>query len=56
VAVTAGFVRKVTYISAAAFSLMIWATAEGFGGPYTSGASDVGTATIYAVSSWACSR
>ena len=31
------------------FSLLIWSTAEGFGGPYTSSASDVGTAIIYAV-------
>jgi len=31
------------------FSLLIWGTAEGFGGPYTSGASDIGTAIIYAV-------
>jgi len=44
-----GFARKLTYISAAAFSLLIWATAEGFGGPYTSGSSDIGTAIIYAV-------
>jgi hypothetical protein len=29
--------------------VLIWATAEGFGGPYTSGASDIGTAVIYAV-------
>jgi nitrite reductase (NO-forming) len=49
VAVIAGFARKLTYISAAAFSVLIWATAEGFGGPYTSGASDIGTAIIYAV-------
>ena len=49
VALIAGFARKLTYISAAAFSLLIWATAEGFGGPYTSGASDIGTAVIYAV-------
>src|SRR5450759_5377332 len=28
--------------------LVIWATAEGFGGPYTSGSSDIGTAVIYA--------
>lgn len=48
-AVIAGFARKLTYISAAVFSVMIWATAEGFGGPYTSGASDIGTAIIYAV-------
>jgi uncharacterized membrane protein YphA (DoxX/SURF4 family) len=49
VAVILGFARKYTYISAAAFSVIVWATAEGFGGPYTSGATDIGTAIIYAV-------
>jgi len=49
VALIAGFARKLTYFSAIVFSLLIWATAEGFGGPYTSGASDIGTAIIYAV-------
>jgi thiosulfate dehydrogenase (quinone) large subunit len=49
VAVILGLARKVTYISAVAFSLLIWATAEGFGGPYTSGSADIGTAIIYAV-------
>jgi nitrite reductase (NO-forming) len=49
VALIAGFARKITYASAAVFSVLIWATAEGFGGPYTSGASDIGTAVIYAV-------
>jgi nitrite reductase (NO-forming) len=49
VAVIAGFARKLTYISAAAFSVLIWATAEGFGGPYTSGSADIGTAVIYAL-------
>jgi nitrite reductase (NO-forming) len=44
-----GFARKLTYISAGLFSLLIWATAEGFGGPYTAGSSDIGTAVIYAV-------
>ncbi|MDA8356137.1 MAG: DoxX family membrane protein [Actinomycetota bacterium] len=44
-----GFARKLTYIGAIVFSLLIWSTAEGFGGPYTSGASDIGTAIIYAV-------
>jgi len=48
-AVILGFARKVSYITAAAFSLVIWAAAEGFGGPYTSGASDIGTAIIYAL-------
>jgi nitrite reductase (NO-forming) len=44
-----GFARKVTYLFAIPFTLMIWATAEGFGGPYASGSSDIGTAIIYAV-------
>src|SRR6266705_2937102 len=44
-----GFARKLTYISAIVFSLLIWATAEGFGGPYTSGAADIGTAIVYAL-------
>ena len=48
-ALIAGFARKLTYISAATLSVLIWATAEGFGGPYTSGSSDIGTAVIYAV-------
>ncbi len=44
-----GFARKLTYIFSAAFSVMIWATAERFGGPYASGSTDIGTAIIYAV-------
>src|SRR6266702_1472070 len=49
VALITGLARKLTYIAAIVFSLLIWATAEGFGGPYTSGAADIGTAVIYAV-------
>lgn len=49
VALITGFARKLTYLSAIIFSLLIWTTAEGFGGPYTSGAADIGTAIIYAV-------
>jgi nitrite reductase (NO-forming) len=48
-AVIVGFARKLTYISAARFGVLIWATAEGFGGPYTSSSTDIGTAVIYAV-------
>ncbi len=44
-----GFARKLTYVASIGFSLLIWATAEGFGGPYTSGSADIGTALIYAV-------
>jgi nitrite reductase (NO-forming) len=46
-AVIAGFARKLTYIAGGVFSLLIWGVAEGFGGPYTSGAADIGTAIIY---------
>lgn len=46
-ALVAGFARKLTYIGAIGLSLLIWGTAEGFGGPYTSGSSDIGTAIIY---------
>jgi nitrite reductase (NO-forming) len=49
VALITGFARKATYLAAIVFSVLIWSTAEGFGGPYTSGASDIGTAVIYAV-------
>lgn len=44
-----GFARRMTYLSAAAFSLLIWAIAEGLGGPYTASSTDIGTAVIYAV-------
>ena len=44
-----GFARKLTYIFAIGFSLLIWSTAEGFGGPYTAGATDIGTGIIYAL-------
>jgi uncharacterized membrane protein YphA (DoxX/SURF4 family) len=48
-AVILGFARKVSYIASAVFCVVIWAAAEGFGGPYGSGASDIGTAIIYAL-------
>jgi uncharacterized membrane protein YphA (DoxX/SURF4 family) len=48
-AVISGFARKVTYTAAAVYSLMIWAIPEGFGGPYTSGSTDIGTGVIYTV-------
>jgi uncharacterized membrane protein YphA (DoxX/SURF4 family) len=48
-AVIFGFARKLTYVASAIFSVVIWGVAEGFGGPYMSGSSDIGTAVIYAV-------
>jgi nitrite reductase (NO-forming) len=47
VAVIFGFARKLTYIGSALFSLLIYATAEGFGGPYIAGSTDIGTSVIY---------
>lgn len=32
-ALTTGFARKTAYAAAIVFSLLVWATAEGFGGP-----------------------
>lgn len=44
-----GFARRAGYWVGLGFSLMVWALAEGFGGPYTAGATDIGTGIIYAV-------
>jgi nitrite reductase (NO-forming) len=49
VALLTGFARKSTYVIGAGYSLMVWATGEGFGGPYGSGSTDVGAALIYAI-------
>lgn len=42
-----GFARKILYVGGALFSLLIWSTAEGFGGPYTLGANNMGAAISY---------
>ena len=47
-ALLVGFARKSVYLLGAVYSLLIWATAEGFGGPYQSGSTDIGAAIIYA--------
>lgn len=44
-----GFARRSTYLAAALFSLLIWSIAEGFGGPYGSNSTDIGTGIVYAV-------
>ncbi|HEX5314026.1 MAG TPA: nitrite reductase, partial [Gammaproteobacteria bacterium] len=46
-ALLAGFARKTFYLAGALFSLLVWSTAEGFGGPYTVGAANMGTAISY---------
>lgn len=47
VALLVGFARKIVYVVGALFSLLIWSTAEGFGGPYTVGATNMGAAIAY---------
>lgn len=42
-----GFARKTTYVLGALFSLLIWATAEGFGGPYATGVTNISASIIY---------
>ncbi|MGH8398944.1 MAG: multicopper oxidase domain-containing protein, partial [Gammaproteobacteria bacterium] len=42
-----GFARKTVYVIGALFSLLIWSTAEGFGGPYSVGATNMGSAIAY---------
>lgn len=42
-----GFARRTVYVIGALYSLLIWSTAGGFGGPYTIGASNSGVALTY---------
>ena len=44
-----GFCTRIAILGGIAMSLVIWSTAEGFGGPYVAGSTDVGTAIIYAL-------
>lgn len=42
-----GVFSNLTYVAGLLISVVIWTTAEGFGGPYTPGATDIGAAIIY---------
>ena len=42
-----GLFSNLTYIVGILLSVVIWTTAEGFGGPYTAGSTDIGAAIIY---------
>lgn len=42
-----GVFSNLTNIAGALLSVVIWSTAEGFGGPYTPGSTDIGAAIIY---------
>ncbi len=48
-ALVLGFARKSVYVLGALFSLLIWSTAEGFGGPYAVGATNMGAALAYVI-------
>ena len=42
-----GLFSNLTYTAGTLLSLVIWSVPEGFGGPYTPGATDIGTGIIY---------
>jgi nitrite reductase (NO-forming) len=44
-----GFARRSVYAGGIVWSLAIWTIPEGFGGSFVAGASDVGTAIMYAL-------
>ncbi len=47
IALLFGFARRSVYVLGALFSLLIWSTAEGFGGPYVVGATNMGVGISY---------
>lgn len=42
-----GIFTNLAVLGGLLLTLVIWTTAEGFGGPYTAGSTDIGTAIIY---------
>ncbi len=42
-----GITPRIATWGGIAMSFVIWSTAEGFGGPYTAGSTDIGAAIIY---------
>jgi thiosulfate dehydrogenase (quinone) large subunit len=44
-----GIARRAGYWVGMVYSLLVWAVGEGFGGPYVSGSTDVGTGIVYAL-------
>ena len=47
VALTLGVLSNLADLGGVLLTLVIWSTAEGFGGPYKPGSTDIGTAIIY---------
>lgn len=44
-----GVARRAGYVLGIGWSLIVWAVAEGFGGPYMSGSTDIGCCIMYAL-------
>jgi thiosulfate dehydrogenase [quinone] large subunit len=44
-----GVARRAGYAMGVGYSLLVWSVGEGFGGPYASGSTDVGTGIVYAL-------
>ena len=44
-----GLFTEIAIAGGIAMTLVIWSTAEGFGGPYVAGSTDIGAAIIYAI-------
>lgn len=44
-----GLFTRTALVGGGLLSLAIWSTAEGFGGPYVAGSTDIGAAIIYAL-------
>ena len=42
-----GFFSNLAYLGGSVLAFVIWSTAEGFGGPYVVGSTDIGAAVIY---------
>ncbi|MEP6639871.1 MAG: DoxX family protein [Chloroflexota bacterium] len=47
VALIFGVLTNLTSLAGIILAIVIWTTAEGFGGPYQSGSADIGSAIIY---------
>ena len=47
IALIVGAFSNLTAVVGIMLSIVIWTTAEGFGGPYTAGSTDIGAAIIY---------
>jgi uncharacterized membrane protein YphA (DoxX/SURF4 family) len=44
-----GVARRAGYTVGAMYAFLVWAVGEGFGGPYVTGSTDIGTGIIYTI-------